>query len=1020
MASTSSSDDGHFVILVCSNPGEDQLETESSHGELLLSTDDLRSWEPSALLHHRTVRIKADRRRLIEESSYFDGLLGGSFSESRQGHISIEWSLESFIGALKYVFGCPLDISAKTLLPLLEGSLYFGIWALLAKCENWCSEVASSKETGLHQMQLDDLIRIWKFCSQHALHFLGEIFSSCLARNFMYAASSQYFVDIPYTMLVSCLEHPQLTLDSEMHLAEALLVWIDYNLRQVEHAGGYEYEVTDVLKHIRVSLLPLSFAAGKRRSGYFSDLADKCIQSIRSLKNPSVVLKDLLRNGDSSHLRLRLTEYTEMVDLSGCPQMTSTILLLSMLPYSYSMDPLLRNSLRESLLKLEGVDKDRSLVSQQVLPVLCFEAVQKVDISKCLGLNIIAAMECFSKSFPSLRVLKAAYLSNLKASDLLQLLKKCPLLSEVDLTHDINPIPLAQVSDTCPSSAINPTPLNNISNFRYGYLDMTSLNHSRFLASTIARLTLEGRSDVCDSDLLYIATNCVSLCYLNLKGCTSVTDTAISDLLLRSLNLHSLIVSDTSFGNKSVVTLCSGGREMAGTLPYPPSGKENSDLLAHQLQIFHMGGCKGVDPTFLLQLVSCIKSVKSLCLRDTQLDDHALSGFPGSSLDLLDVSNTMISQSHLVCVIRKNPGLKILKARGCKNIVQADGNCERKLVPPSLHCGEMYFGLGNSCKLKELSLGWGFSSSALVALKPAITALSSLTVGLGGSLGEDALRLLPTICPMLESLTLYFQVLSDGIMSDIRTSLRHLKVLELCYCLGDISILSFKFLMPQLRKLRLQRVAAWMTHDDLLVLAQNCPNLTELCLVGCKRLSSDFFLFLLYEENHSEGHQGVADRFIQSCISTVDMLYALQAIALCFHSCICYYKSLIYLHLEDCGEVTGHGVSSLFDCVALEVFFLRHNGPGIQKSFILDAVSELPMLRQLSLDTCDAREGSFDIPKCEERHSISAIKISRCKLQIRSLDIQFVKPRRRPVHWDTLLLLRNCRDLTRTVVKERL
>ncbi|OWM79105.1 hypothetical protein CDL15_Pgr003276 [Punica granatum] len=998
MASTSSSDDGHFVILVCSNPGEDQLETESSHGELLLSTDDLRSWEPSALLHHRTVRIKADRRRqvlkcrhwLIEESSYFDGLLGGSFSESRQGHISIEWSLESFIGALKYVFGCPLDISAKTLLPLLEvgalsfeeaivlvGSLYFGIWALLAKCENWCSEVASSKETGLHQMQLDDLIRIWKFCSQHALHFLGEIFSSCLARNFMYAASSQYFVDIPYTMLVSCLEHPQLTLDSEMHLAEALLVWIDYNLRQVEHAGGYEYEVTDVLKHIRVSLLPLSFAAGKRRSGYFSDLADKCIQSIRSLKNPSVVLKDLLRNGDSSHLRLRLTEYTEMVDLSGCPQMTSTILLLSMLPYSYSMDPLLRNSLRESLLKLEGVDKDRSLVSQQVLPVLCFEAVQKVDISKCLGLNIIAAMECFSKSFPSLRVLKAAYLSNLKASDLLQLLKKCPLLSEVDLTHDINPIPLAQVSDTCPSSAINPTPLNNISNFRYGYLDMTSLNHSRFLASTIARLTLEGRSDVCDSDLLYIATNCVSLCYLNLKGCTSVTDTAISDLLLRSLNLHSLIVSDTSFGNKSVVTLCSGGREMAGTLPYPPSGKENSDLLAHQLQIFHMGGCKGVDPTFLLQLVSCIKSVKSLCLRDTQLDDHALSGFPGSSLDLLDVSNTMISQSHLVCVIRKNPGLKILKARGCKNIVQADGNCERKLVPPSLHCGEMYFGLGNSCKLKELSLGWGFSSSALVALKPAITALSSLTVGLGGSLGEDALRLLPTICPMLESLTLYFQVLSDGIMSDIRTSLRHLKVLELCYCLGDISILSFKFLMPQLRKLRLQRVAAWMTHDDLLVLAQNCPNLTELCLVGCKRLSS-------------------------VCSYVAD-------------------ASILYLDLlQDCGEVTGHGVSSLFDCVALEVFFLRHNGPGIQKSFILDAVSELPMLRQLSLDTCDAREGSFDIPKCEERHSISAIKISRCKLQIRSLDIQFVKPRRRPVHWDTLLLLRNCRDLTRTVVKERL
>lgn len=29
--------------------------------------------------------------------------------------------------------------------------------------------------------------------------------------------------------------------------------------------------------------------------------------------------------------------------------------------------------------------------------------------------------------------------------------------------------------------------------------------------------------------------------------------------------------------------------------------------------------------------------------------------------------------------------------------------------------------------------------------------------------------------------------------------------------------------------------------------------------------------------------------------------------------------------LQDCGEVTGLGVSSFFDCVALEVLFLRHN-----------------------------------------------------------------------------------------------
>lgn len=84
--------------------------------------------------------------------------------------------------------------------------------------------------------------------------------------------------------------------------------------------------------------------------------------------------------------------------------------------------------------------------------------------------------------------------------------------------------------------------------------------------------------------------------------------------------------------------------------------------------------------------------------------------------------------------------------------MQADSNIEMKLS------WEETFGSSNSCKLEEISLGWGFSSLAVEALRPAVAALRALTVGLGGSLGEDALRLLPTICPLLERLTLYFQV----------------------------------------------------------------------------------------------------------------------------------------------------------------------------------------------------------------------------------------------------------------------
>lgn len=114
-----------------------------------------------------------------------------------------------------------------------------------------------------------------------------------------------------------------------------------------------------------------------------------------------------------------------------------------------------------------------------------------------------------------------------------------------------------------------------------------------------------------------------------------------------------------------------------------------------------------------------------------------------------------ISGSHLAYLFLKNPGLKILKARGCVNLIPR-GTSEEAIQ--SYFCKELYRCLGNSCKLEKISLGWGFCSLALEPLRPAIFSLRALTIGVGGSLGEDALRLLPTTCPLLESLALYFQV----------------------------------------------------------------------------------------------------------------------------------------------------------------------------------------------------------------------------------------------------------------------
>lgn len=117
-----------------------------------------------------------------------------------------------------------------------------------------------------------------------------------------------------------------------------------------------------------------------------------------------------------------------------------------------------------------------------------------------------------------------------------------------------------------------------------------------------------------------------------------------------------------------------------------------------------------------------------------------------------------VSEAALAHLVGRNPGLKCLKLRGCRNLSQQESDAQMREFSSAYSCRELHNKIGRTLMLEEISLGWGFSYSSLEALKPAISSLRKITVGLGGSLGEDALGRLPIICPMLESVILYFQV----------------------------------------------------------------------------------------------------------------------------------------------------------------------------------------------------------------------------------------------------------------------
>jgi len=94
---------------------------------------------------------------------------------------------------------------------------------------------------------------------------------------------------------------------------------------------------------------------------------------------------------------------------------------------------------------------------------------------------------------------------------------------------------------------------------------------------------LEGRDDIDDVDLLKISVLKNSLCYINIRNCTLLTDDEL-----------------------------------------------------------HLGGCKGIDAAAMSQLMGMINITKFLCLRETSLTDDALCKFFGSSLEYLDVSETVV------------------------------------------------------------------------------------------------------------------------------------------------------------------------------------------------------------------------------------------------------------------------------------------------------------------------------------------------------------------------------------------
>lgn len=177
----SATTDGDDVVLELIDPSAVQNELRPEK-VTSISTSGVENWNIGLLLQSPSVKVRANRNRLVEQSAYFRGLLCGSFSESSLAHVSIRWNLEALVHVLQFIHGFHLHITSNNFLLILEAALYFGVESLLLECESWFQQMTLAEG---QQIPMDTVIEAWNFGLEQGIGFVPELCKGYLARNFV-------------------------------------------------------------------------------------------------------------------------------------------------------------------------------------------------------------------------------------------------------------------------------------------------------------------------------------------------------------------------------------------------------------------------------------------------------------------------------------------------------------------------------------------------------------------------------------------------------------------------------------------------------------------------------------------------------------------------------------------------------------------------------------------------------------------------------------------------------------------
>ncbi|XP_024398316.1 BTB/POZ domain-containing protein FBL11 isoform X3 [Physcomitrium patens] len=746
------------------------------------------------------IRIRVDKELLSQHSTYFKGYL--NFSERNCESLNVNWSLPIFCDLLRCIHGFEPCLSSSMIASLIEGAIYFGVEDVITKCKAWVASDTFCVKWKIEDDLVSELLSIWLSATVNGVKSIEQLCIKSLAVNFAQAMRQESFVTLPLSLLEASIDHPQLTIKSEMDLCKALLLWYESQKRNSRNGAVVDDPIL-LFKKIQLNLLPIDFILRELVGKYPLNIFHVSVAATESdvdVLNSIIDFKgELAAKPVKDYLNfkpvIRLTDHLKELDLSGCHQITCHHLISA--AAQNGMKP--KRIAQKTLVTIE----------QETWPELAeFINLETLILSHCWRVEQRNLVTWLNLVCPNLRELRAPHCPQL-LQVILEIGSGLPNLSVLDLSVSEELVEIEGVVTRTKSTISQRLPLR----WSFGKLHETN---------KLTDLSLRGHSEITDEILLFIARSCPLLRVVDLGGCLELSDVGFAAFLNFQENLafqwncwgvfhQKLSAAGTRFGPVSCKALIS-----------------QANISVNVLDTLNLNKCLALGCGHLSNLLQVLPSLVSLELAFTRLDDMALSAFSGTSLRHLNIRETKVSGGVLYRILARNFDLKDLNIRGCTQLALNSFDH----LPSEKTFERMWENVG---------IGWGLSDSTISSFGFASCTLQNFAVGVGGTISEETLLCIAEQCHELKRLSLCFQFVADEGLIQAVSQLKSLHTLELqnMACAPRNLLTEIASSLPNLRNLKLERVTPLLSDDDLLLFSQSCTGLQSLSLLGCHLLTSN-------------------------------------------------------------------------------------------------------------------------------------------------------------------------------------